>query len=336
MKALIRKLRNWNAKSLKIGLYLSAVCAAAPFVTDAQSQTQPIRVTLLSGTVPQQVGAAAVAQTKGFFKDEGLEVQYITFTTGAAAGEAFVSGQGDFIIAGDFPSMRLWTTGAAVGIVPHTDSPDALILVSRADIKSPADLRGKRVATQVGSTLEPFIYKYLDKGGVDRSAIKLINLAPPEMVIALDKGEIDAYAWAQPYGWRSLDVSGSKVHILSTAKGLMTERVVLNVRKSFGQERPDVVARMVRAIVKGSNFITSNRTEGSEIVAKFLKLDVPTTTRIIGILNFDPTYSAQFKSDMDELAGFMISSGKLTRKIDWSTDFAPQFLQSVDASLVKN
>lgn len=304
--------------------------------TDVRAAPELTKVTLLSGTVPQQVGSPAVAQAKGFFKEEGLDLQYITFTTGAAAGESFVSGQGDFIIAGDFPSMKLWTLDAAVGIVPHTDSPDSLILVSKADIKSAADLKGKKVATQIGSTLEPFIYKYLDRGGVARSAINLVNLAPPEMVIALDKGEIDAYAWAQPYGWRSLDLSGAKVHILSTAKGLLTERVVLNVRKSFAHDHPDVVNHMVRAIVKGSAFITAHREDASQIVAKFLKLDVPTTDRIMGILNFDPTYSSQFRADMDDLADFMVNTGKLKRKINWSTDFAPQFLQSADAQLVKN
>jgi sulfonate transport system substrate-binding protein len=324
----------WKAKTL----ILAAVCACVfVFPTgNALSQSTLTKVTLLSGTVPQQVGAPAVAAAKGFFKDEGLNVEYITFTTGVAAGESFTSGQGDFIIAGDFPSMKLWTTGDAVGIVPHTDAPDALILVSKASIKSAGDLAGKKVATQVGSTLEAFVYKYLDRGGVSPSAVKLINLAPPEMVIALDGGEIDAYAWVQPYGWRSLEVSGDKVHILATAKGLMTERVVLNVRKSFAQAHPDVVERMVRAIVKGSRFITAKPAEGSDVIAKFLKLDVNMTARIVGILKFDPTYSSQFRADMDGLADFMVTNGKLSRKVAWSNDFAAQFLSSADPKLVQN
>ena len=315
-----------------------AVCAwALAWPTqNAFSQSALTKVTLLSGTVPQQVGAPAVAAAKGFFKEEGLDVNYITFTTGVAAGESFVSGQGDFIIAGDFPSMKLWETGVALGIVPHTDAPDALIIVSKADIKSAADLVGKKVATQVGSTLEAFVYKYLDRGGVSRSTVKLVNLAPPEMVIALDRGEIDAYAWVQPYGWRSLDVSGDKVHILTTARGLMTERVVLNVRKTFAQANPDVVERMARAIVKGSRFIMANPAEGSGIIAKFLKLDANTTSRIVSILKFDPTYSSQFRADMEDLANFMISSKKLGRKVDWSNDFNAQFLSSVDPKLVQN
>lgn len=311
---------------------LCLVGLAAPAL-DAEAATS--KVVLLSGTVPQQVGAPVIASAKGFFKSEGLEVQHIPFTTGAAAGEAFLSGQGDFIIAGDYPAIKLWASGVAVGIVPHTDAPDALIIVSKANIKTARDLRGRTIATRLGSTLEPFVYKYLERGGLSKSEVKMIDLAPPEMVIALDRGDIDAYAWAQPYGWRSLEVSGSKVHILTTAKGILNERVVVNARRTFAERRPEDVTRFVRAIVKASDYIRGNPKEASQLVARFLKLDVPTTERIMSILNFNPTYSPAFRADLDEMADYMIGQKALTARIDWGNAFSPEFLKAVRGDLVQ-
>lgn len=328
-RTLLHRAGTWTMAALG-PLYLLGVGASTVL-----AQAAPSQVILLSGTVPQQVGAPVVAAAKGFFKSEGLEVQHIPFTTGAAAGEAFVSGQGDFIIAGDYPAIKLWASGVAVGIVPHTDAPDALIIVSKVGIKGPGDLRGKTLATRLGSTLEPFVYKYLERGGLTKNDVKMIDLAPPEMVIALDKGDIDAYAWAQPYGWRSLEVSGPKVHILTTAKGMLTERVVVNVRRAFLERRPEDVTRFVRAIVKASDYIREHPQDASQLVANFLKLDVPTTARIMGILNFRPIYSRAFRADLDAMADYMIQQKALAKPIDWSSAFRPDFLKATRTDLVE-
>ena len=135
--------------------------------------------------------------------------------------------------------------------------------------------------------------------------------------------------------WRSLEVSGKKVHILTTGRGIVGDRVVFSVRKSFAQTHPDETTKAVRAIVNASRFIMANRDEAAAIIAKFLRLDLPSTKQIMEILNFDPTYSPKFRADMEWMSSFMLSQKALTRPVDWTVDFAPQFLKAVDPGLVK-
>ena len=109
-----------------------------------------------------------VAKAKGYFKDEGLDVDVTVFTTGATATEAFRAGRGDFVSAGDLPSAAMWQSGNVIGLAPLSSDTDIFGIVGRKEINSPADLRGRKVATRLGSTGEFLLDRYLAAGGLAR------------------------------------------------------------------------------------------------------------------------------------------------------------------------
>src|SRR5260370_150464 len=144
--------------------FFPALATAAIWLAVTPVLAADAKVRIFSGTDEHWV-QFQVAKAKGFFKDEGLDAEVIVFTTGATATEAFRAGRGDFISAGDLPSAAMWKTGNAVGIAPMSSDTEIFGIVGKNNINSPADLRGRKVATRTGSTAEFLLYRHLASGG---------------------------------------------------------------------------------------------------------------------------------------------------------------------------
>ncbi len=297
------------------------------------AQAADPKVRIFSGTdehwVPLQV-----ARAKGFFAAEGLDAELTVFTTGATATEAFRAGRGDFISAGDLPSAAMWKSGNVVGLAPMSSDTEIFGIVGNNNINSPSDLRGRKVATRLGSTGEFLLYRYLASGGMSASDVNLIDLAPPEMVISLVQGSIDAFAWLAPFTTRAIS-SGRNVKLISSAKGFANNRIVLSAATSFRDQKPELVRKALRAIHRGIEFVRGNPEEATRVWAAAVLGDVNQSLPVVKLINYDMTFDDGFVTDMNELARFMVQKGALKEPINWQVEVDTSFLRDVDPRLVK-
>jgi sulfonate transport system substrate-binding protein len=313
------------------GLFLAlSVGAIAIFSISAEAADPKVKI--FSGTDEHWV-TLQVAKAKGYFAAEGLDVELTVFTTGAAATEAFRAGRGDFISAGDLPSTAMWKTGNVIGIAPMSSDTEIFGIVGKADINSPRDLRGRKVATPLGSTGEFLLYRYLASGGVAPSEVNIVGLAPPEMVISLVRGDIDAFAWLAPFTTRAMS-SGQNIKFISSAKGLANNRIILNVTKSFRDQHAALVQKVVNAVHKAIEFTNANPEEATKIWAAAVQGDPGRSISVVKLIRYGMTLDDEFVADMNELAKFMAQKGALKGPIDWPKDFDTSFLKKVDPKLV--
>lgn len=291
------------------------------------------KVRIFSGSdehwVPLQV-----AKAKNFFADQGIDAEITVFTTGATATEAFRAGRGDFISAGDLPSAAMWKSGSVIGVAPMSSDTEIFGIVGSKNINSPKDLKGKKVATRMGSTGEFLLYRYLNSGGLSRSDVNIVDLAPPEMVIALVQGNIDAFAWLAPFTTRAIS-SGQNVKLITNAKGLANNRIILSVTKSFRDQNPEAVKKVIRALNQATQFIRSNPEEATKIWAAAVLGDAKQSLPVVKLINYDMTLDAGFVGDMNELSKFMVEKGALKAPINWQAEMNVEALRSVDPKLVK-
>ena len=275
-----------------------------------------------------------VAKAKGYFKAEGLNAEVTVFTTGAAATEAFRAGRGDFISAGDLPSAAMWKNGKVIGVAPMSSDTDIFGIAGKDSIKSPKDMVGRKVATKLGSTGEFLLYRYLASGGVSPSQVNIVNLAPPEMVISLVRGDIDAFAWLAPFTTRAIS-SGKNIKLVSSAKGLANNRIIMNVTKTFRDQHPDAVEKVLKAVHKAIAFTNANPEEATKIWAAAVQGDPEKSLPVVKLIHYNMTFGDGFVADMNELSKFMVQKGALKGSIDWTADFDTSFLAKVDSNLVK-
>lgn len=313
-------------------LALAFIAMLASSITGGAASAADPKVRIFSGTdehwVPFQV-----AKAKGFFKDEGLDAEITVFTTGATATEAFRAGRGDFISAGDLPSAAMWKTGNVIGVAPMSSDTDIFGIVGKRNINSPSDMRGRKVATRTGSTGEFLLYRYLATGGMSPSDVTIVDLAPPEMVLALVHGDIDAFAWLAPFTTRAVS-TGSNLKLITSAKDLANNRIILSVTKSFAEQNPDLVRKTLRATDRAVQFVRSNPEEATKIWASAVQGDVNQSLPVVRMINYDMTLDSGFINDMNELAKFMVQKGALKEPINWATEMNTKFLRDLNPKYV--
>ena len=109
---------------------------------------------------------AFIADQKGFFKDEGLDVTVRPFSSGAEATEGFRSGAADFLVASDVPLLYLLAGGDTVMVAQFSANPDMLVIVGPKGATSPADLKGKKIGLVTKSASEYLLSNYLKRAGL--------------------------------------------------------------------------------------------------------------------------------------------------------------------------
>jgi ABC-type nitrate/sulfonate/bicarbonate transport system substrate-binding protein len=313
-------------------LLLVLVAGAISSIANSPASAADPKVQIFSGTDEHWV-QFQVAKAKGFFKDEGLDAEVTVFTTGATATEAFRAGRGDFISAGDLPSAAMWKTGNVVGLAPLSSDTDIFGIVGKKEINAPGDLRGRKVATRVGSTGEFLLYRHLATGGLGPSDVAIVDLAPPDMVVALIHGDIDAFAWLAPFTTRAIN-TGTNIKLITSAKGLANNRIILSVTKSFANQNPELVRKVLRATQRATELVRSNPEEATKIWADAVQGNVAQSIPVVRLITYDMTFNDAFVNDMNELAKFMVQKGVLKEPINWAAEMNTSFLREVDPKLV--
>src|SRR6202035_1460378 len=212
---------------------------------------------------------------------------------------------------------------------PMSSDTDIFGIVGRKDINSPADLRGRKVATRMGSTGEFLLDRYLASGGLAPTDAKILDLAPPEMVLALAHGDIDAFAWLAPFTTRAI-ASAQNVKLITSAKGFANNRIILSVTRSFFDQNPDAVRKVLRATYRAIQFIRANPEEATKIWAQAVQGDAAQSLPVVKLIKYDMTYDGAFIRDMDELAKFMVTKGALKGPIDWPAAMNASLLRQVN------
>src|SRR5579872_3338792 len=233
---------------------------------NAQPKLQKMHIVL--GTTPQ-FSNVIVGLQKGFYEQFGLPADITYFTSGSAATQAFRTGNGDIAVAGDLPSLRLWTGGDGIGLCPQAHY-DLSIIVTRDSIKSAQDMKGKKIGVLLGSTSEYFIQKYLAKAGMTTNDIDAINLTPAEMVTGLDRGDIDGFVLWQPFGWKAVDTIKG-VHIVTDAGPYFQEWEACTTNRKYASSHEAELVAFIKGLDAAGKWIPGHVDEASQVVADTLR-----------------------------------------------------------------
>jgi sulfonate transport system substrate-binding protein len=297
---------------------------ALPLASRAQGKLQTMDIYI--GTTPH-FGNIIVGAEKGFYEKEGLPVKITNFASGSVAADAFRTGRGSIIVAGDLPTIRLWQQGF-VGVAPQAHYNALSVIVARNNIKGAPDMKGKKVGVLVGSTSEFFAKLYLAKAGMKPTDIDMVNLRPAEMVTGLSRGDIDAFVIWQPFGWRA--VSAVKdAHILTTGKGYFEEWEAITTTKDYAAQHAAELAAFLRGLDAAGKWIPNNLDEAAKIVAAQIRFDdVKVTRDMLSVIDWNLAYTPAFRRDMEVVSEF------INVKIDWSTMFDQRHLAKLGGGYV--
>jgi len=220
--------------------FLAAAMALLAFRADA-----------VNVTVAYQTSAepAKVAQAdNSFAKESGASVDWRKFDSGAGVLRALASGD---VQIGNIGSSPLAVAAAqklpieAFLLASQLGNSEALVV--KKNITTPKDLIGKRIAVPFISTTHYSLLAALKHWGIKPSQVQLINLQPPAIIAAWQRGDIDgAYVWAPAVN--ELEKQG-KVLTDSAEVGSWGSPTldVWVVRKDFAEQHPEIVTAFARS-----------------------------------------------------------------------------------------
>ena len=211
-----------------------------------------------------------LAIERGFMKEQGIEVDMQKVASGTEAMAFLAQGSLDAggigIGASTFNAFNkgfdLRIVGSAA-VQPMKDGPTIIIvrkeLKDSGKVKSVADLKGMKVALAggPGTTGAYFVARALKDAGLTVKDIEIVNLANPDMPLAIEKGSVDAALVGPPYSDQILGRGNGVLLAKDTAPGAMT--TVFMYSGKFIKERPDVARRFMIALVKGSRAMQGSR-----------------------------------------------------------------------------
>ena len=153
---------------------------------------------------PLNVPSIVEKERKSFeeaYKPFNLPFEYSTITSGADQTAALASGDIQLLnCVGGSSVLISAAAGADIKILSvYANAPKAFRIFSKdANIKTPADLKGKTVAGPKGTILHELLAAYLKKGGLTMKDVNFVNMGLPAARAALESGKVDAALQAGP------------------------------------------------------------------------------------------------------------------------------------------
>ncbi|MGC1404596.1 MAG: ABC transporter substrate-binding protein [Thermodesulfobacteriota bacterium] len=217
-----------------------------------------------------------IAEKKGYFKEEGLQVEIREFASGRTALQTMFKVKDlDLVAAAQTPvifNSFNRNDFVIIGDMVYSDKDMKVLARQDRGIKTSEDLKGKAVGITVGSSGHFFLGLFLTYHQMPMSAVKIIDLEPARLFQALIEGQVDAIATWEPYIYKARKALGDKA-LLLPSQGLYREDFYFVTRKDYLKDHTEVLRRFLRAIEKGEAFIQKNRNEAMEIVGQRLKID---------------------------------------------------------------
>jgi len=162
--------------------------------TQVQAEEAPVIIAFQYGPAP-----AKLAQAEGRYEQKsGRKITWKQFETGADIAIALTAGEVDLGLLGSTPLAAFTSRGlkARAFFIDSKTGESESFLVRAETIKSSNDLRGKTIAVPFVSTSHFALLAALKHFAITPQQVRIINLGPPEIIAAWQRGDIHAaYTW---------------------------------------------------------------------------------------------------------------------------------------------
>jgi len=268
---------------------------------------------------------AMVAEALNTFKSHDVDVAFNKFDSGVAVRDALVAGRVDIGITAVSTFIVGVNKGSLAGIatVAYSGASNSIMIAKNSGIKSVADLKGKKVASQFGTGSDyTFRTKVLPKFGLRPEDLQLVNAKYGDHVAALASGSVDAFVGTEPFpavaeaeGIAKLLVSFEEFDLVPVM--LAINRPVLQSRRSdvvsFMKGWLDAVAVLRNDPQKGAQIVTDVfKKKGNDLSEKVIKT-------ALDRLGVDPDFRPALLPYLQDQAEVLLKERKISEIPDWNT-----------------
>jgi NitT/TauT family transport system substrate-binding protein len=243
-------------------------------VTFGQSPAEKIVITYPSRSIASI--DLYIAQERGFFRQEGLQADLVQ-VRGNIAVTAILSGDAHAINNVGTIMRAMERSDIPAKVVSQSLKKNLFWLVAKPEVKSIADLKGKTFGTTTfGGAQHLAATRLFQKAGLDpdKDITVVIGGDVPAQLQSLISGVIQVAALSPPTVIVARDKFRLKL-LGSTVDDLTNLQNGLAVPEKLLREKRDLIKRILRARSKANRYFFENERGASEVLAKYLRVDLP-------------------------------------------------------------
>ena len=237
--------------------------------------TGPIEKVTLGVESSLLPAAVWIAENKGYFEENGLEITIKEFDSGKASLVAMLDNDAGIDISAAAPTPIMFNSFDREDFYIFSTFAyayeDIKVIANKDSGIADANDLGKKIGTLMGSTGEFFTEAFLIYNSISFDDVEMVDVAPSDLPEALNNGQIDAQVIWEPHGTTAKKLLGDRYLRLPSADVYKTTFNFLTM-KSFADENPEILKRFLRAIDKATIFVKNNKEVAQEIIANRLNL----------------------------------------------------------------
>jgi taurine transport system substrate-binding protein len=267
---------------------------------------------------------------KGVFEKKGLDVTFQQFYASSGRMGSLVAGDLDFASTGSISAIALMAAGVdRFSVIGSQDSYATVEgIISKEDISSVKDLKGKKLAVTFASSAHVLVLDILKNEGLDPNRdVFLINLKVSEMPAAFKSGEVDACAAWTPVFNRLLAMEGAHLLLDDTHFSLYKQfRLgpgpdLLVVRKAFSKTYPNTTRAFIEGYFESVFLLKTEPEMCAKLLTKLTQLDLESQIKVLKDINWYPVDMQRklmikpgaLVTGLQRLADFLYENGQIDR-----------------------
>jgi len=184
---------------------------------------------------------------------KGVGVDWVLSLGSNKANQYLTSGTVAFGSTAGSAALLARANGSPIKTVFLYSQPEwtAIVIGKDSKLKSVAELKGKTIAATRGTDPWFFLLRALHDAGLGPTDVQIVDLQHPDGRIALERGQVDAWAGLDPHMAASHNTYGA-----------------LNVPEPFLQQSPEIVTIVLEQYDRARRFAAANETQTAAILAK--------------------------------------------------------------------
>ena len=269
---------------------LIALLAVGSLVHGVSAAPMRIAYSAISGAM----SSLWIAQEGGYFKREGLDTELLYIGGGSLLIQSMLSGEAPFAYGPSVPVVNASLRGSDLVLIGNTGNALVFSIMSRPEIKQPAQLKGKKVGvTRLGGSTDWALDAAAKQWGLERGRdiVVIQTGGMPEGLAALVSGALDAVVLSPPSNFRAMK-AGMHELVDVGQSGIVFPNTPLSTTRTFIKSNRDTALRFLRGFTQGLNRLRTDKEFSMKVLSKYTKVtDVETLAQL------HQTYGVRYSGD---------------------------------------
>ncbi|MGN0634087.1 MAG: aliphatic sulfonate ABC transporter substrate-binding protein [Oscillospiraceae bacterium] len=280
-----------------------------------------------------------IAREKGWIeealKDQGVTVNWNDFESGPPMNESLAAGESDIGVVGDVPVVSAIAAGQdneIIAIASHAPESYGVVVAADSDINTAADLKGKTLATTIGSTSHEHLDMLLEANGIDiNTEVQLVNISTGDAATVLSNHEADAVALWEPNITRLVDSGTAKLIATGNDCGLLGINPIV-ARADYAENNKEIIKVFIEQYARAIKEVDNLDEETLAKVAEDLSLTPEQIVSLRPKYDYVLRVTDEDAPNLQKTIQFLVKIGNLEEEYDIKDYIKSEYTENADIS----